>query len=70
MIRDDPLATLLWLAVLVTALFACRWSATMLDDHYADGVEVAAVLVVGASVFVPLVLGDALALRTDAPARR
>jgi hypothetical protein len=38
----------------------------MLDDHYADGVEVAAVLVVGASVFVPLVLGNALALWTDA----
>lgn len=47
----------LWLLVLAAVFVACRWSGTVLDNHYNDRLEVAAVLVVALCVLGPLMLG-------------
>jgi hypothetical protein len=49
----------LWIAVLAVVFAACRWSGAVLDQHYNDRLEVAAVLVVALCVLGPLLLGSA-----------
>jgi hypothetical protein len=49
----------LWLVMLGVVFVACRWSGAMLDQHYNDRLEVAAVLVVALCVLGPLLLGSA-----------
>ena len=49
----------LWVAVLGVVFVACRWSGTVLDRHYNDRQEFAAVLVVALCVLGPLTIGAA-----------
>lgn len=49
----------LWVLVLAVVFAACRWSGSVLDHHYNDRLEVAAVLVVALCVLGPLVFGAA-----------
>ena len=48
----------LWTLMLGVVFVACRWSGSVLDSHYNDRLEVAAVLVVALCVLGPLVLGS------------
>jgi len=56
----------LWLVMLALVFAACRWSGTVLDQHYNDRLEVAAVLVVALCVLGPLMLGSLGSLTDEA----
>jgi len=60
------MGVLLWVAVLGAAFFGCRWGGRVLDRHYNDRSEIAAVLVVALCVFLPMALNSAAALVDDA----
>jgi hypothetical protein len=57
----------LWLGLLVVVFIACRWSGSMLDRHYNDRHEVAAVLVVALCVLGSLVFGSSRSELGDVP---
>ena len=52
------MTALLWLGMLVAAFAGCRWSGRMLDRHYNDRLEIAAVLLIAICVFVPLAVAS------------
>jgi predicted MFS family arabinose efflux permease len=54
------MAIVVWVLLLTAAFLGCRWSGRMLDQHYNDRLEVGAVLVVAACVFVPMALSASL----------
>lgn len=63
------MSSLLWIALLMVVFAACRWSGRLLDRHYNDRVEVAAVALVGLSVLGPIALGATSATLAGVPVK-
>lgn len=59
----------LWPVVLGLAFLACRWSARLFDDHYADRAELGAVGLVALSILGPTLLGAGTATLFGLPVR-
>lgn len=58
---------LLSIVVLALAFVGSRWSGRLLDRHYADRLEVVAILTIAGCVFVPIALASAGMLVDGAP---
>jgi hypothetical protein len=54
------LAWLVWSAVAVLVFAGARWGVRTIERHYADRLEVLGVLVLGACVLAPFVVGSQL----------
>jgi hypothetical protein len=59
------MTALLWIGMLAAAFAGCRWSGRTLDRHYADRLEIVAVLLIAVCVFAPLAIASATTLADE-----